>query len=151
MDESWATRTGRWRRRMLHQAMRSLGERLYEVIRVDIAEGALPAGALLPTAQRVAQELAIDATDVRAAFARLLADGHLAQRKDGVLFIPSRDSNVEVSVGDATQIRFEGALLKAIREAAARGLDSSEATGMFKAAVQRLREIERERDADRDD
>jgi DNA-binding transcriptional regulator YhcF (GntR family) len=151
MDDYWAARTGRWRRKMLLQATHSLGERLYEVIRVDIAEGALPAGALLPTAQRVAQELAIDVTDVRAAYARLLADGHIAQRKDGVLVIPGRDLNVEASVGDATQIRFEAALLSAIREAAARGLDSSEATGMFKAAVQRLREIERDRDADRDD
>jgi DNA-binding GntR family transcriptional regulator len=62
---------------MLQQAMRSLGERLYEVIRVDIVEGALPAGA--------------------------------------------------------------------------RGLDSSEATGMFKAAVQRLREMERDRADDHDD
>jgi DNA-binding transcriptional regulator YhcF (GntR family) len=151
MDEYWATRTGRWRRKMLLQATHSLGERLYEVIRVDILEGALPAGALLPTAQRVAQELAIDATDVRAAYARLLADGHIAQRKDGVLVIPGRDPDVEASVGDATQIRFEAALLKAIREAAARGLDSSEATGMFKAAVQRLREMERDRADDHDD
>jgi len=151
MDEYWATRTGRWRRKMLLQATHSLGERLYEVIRVDIVEGALPAGALLPTAQRVAQELAIDATDVRAAYARLLADGHIAQRKDGVLVIPGRDPDVEASVGDATQIRFEAALLSAIREAAARGLDSSEATGMFKAAVQRLREMERDRADDHDD
>jgi len=151
MDEYWATRTGRWRRRMLQQAMRSLGERLYAVIRVDIEEGALPAGALLPTAQRVAQELAIDATDVRAAYARLLADGHIVQRKDGALFIPSRDPEVEASVGDATQIRFEAALLKAIREAAARGLDSSEATGMFKAAVQRLREMEQKKREDHHD
>jgi len=151
MDDYWATRTGRWRRKMLQQATRSLGERLYEVIRVDIEAGALPAGALLPPAQRVAQELALDATDVRAAFARLLADGHIAQRKDGVLVIPGRDPDVAASVGDATQIRFEAALLRAIREAAARGLDSSEATGMFKAAVQRLREMERNRANDHDD
>jgi len=73
------------------------------------------------------------------------------QRKDGALFIPSRDPEVEASVGDATQIRFEAALLKAIREAAARGLDSSEATGMFKAAVQRLREMEQKKREDHHD
>jgi len=34
-------------------------------------------------------------------------------------------------------------LLKAVREAAARGLSSTEATGMFKAALVRLEAMER--------
>ena len=49
----------------------------------------------------------------------------------------------ETTVGDATQICFEAALLKAVREAAARGLSSAEATGMFKAAAIRLEAMER--------
>jgi DNA-binding transcriptional regulator YhcF (GntR family) len=103
--------------------------------------GQLPAGALLPTSERVAAELAIEPADVRAAYARLLADGLLEERVDGVLCIASQGR--ETTVGDATQIRFEAALLKAVREAAARGLSSAEATGMFKAAVVRLEAMER--------
>ena len=144
MDEYWATRTGRWRKAMQSQAAPSFGERLFTVIRSDIAAGALPAGALLPTADRVAQELAIEATDVRAAYARLLAEGQIAERKGGVLFIPGSGANgTDATVGDGTQIRFEAALLKAVREAAARGLSSSEATGLFKAAMLRLNDMER--------
>jgi DNA-binding transcriptional regulator YhcF (GntR family) len=144
MDEYWATRTGRWRKAMQNQSAPSFGERLFAVIRSDIAAGALPAGALLPSAERVSQELAIDACDVRSAYARLLADGLIAERNGGVLFIPGSGANGhDASVGDGTQIRFEAALLKAVREAAARGLSSSEATGIFKAAMLRLNEMER--------
>jgi DNA-binding transcriptional regulator YhcF (GntR family) len=103
--------------------------------------GQLPAGALLPTSERVAGELVIEAADVQAAYARLLEDGCLEERADGTLCIASQGR--ETSVGDATQIRFEAALLKAVREAAARGLSSTEATGMFKAALIRLEAMER--------
>lgn len=152
MDEYWATRTGRWRKAMQNQSAPSFAERLFEVIRADITAGALPAGALLPTAERVSQELAIDAADVRSAYARLLADGLIAERNGGVLFIPGSGANGhEASVGDATQIRFEVALLKAVREAAARGLSNSEATGIFKAALVRLNEMERRGGSSSDD
>jgi len=141
MEEYWATRTGRWRRAMHDRAGPSLAERLQQVIRQDVEAGQLPAGALLPTSERVAAELTIDPADVRAAYACLLADGLLEERVDGVLCIASQGR--ETTVGDATQIRFEAALLKAVREAAARGLSSAEATGMFKAAVIRLEAMER--------
>jgi DNA-binding transcriptional regulator YhcF (GntR family) len=141
MEEYWATRTGRWRRAMHGQQGPSLAERLYEVIRKDVDAGQLPAGALLPTSERVAGELAIEPADVQAAYSRLLADGLLEQRVDGVLCIAKRGR--ETSVGDATQIRFEAALLKSVREAAARGLSSTDATGMFKAASVRLQAMER--------
>jgi DNA-binding transcriptional regulator YhcF (GntR family) len=141
MEEYWATRTGRWRRAMHGHEGPSLAERLQQVIRQDVDAGQLPAGALLPTSERVAVELAIEPADVRAAYARLLADGLLEERVDGVLCIASQGR--ETTVGDATQIRFEAALLKAVREAAARGLSSAEATGMFKAAVIRLEAMER--------
>jgi|APFre7841882724_1041349.scaffolds.fasta_scaffold04909_2 DNA-binding FadR family transcriptional regulator len=152
MDEYWATRTGRWRKAMQSQSAPSFAERLFAVVRADITAGALPAGALLPPAERVSQELAIDAADVRSAYARLLADGLIAERNGGVLFIPGSGANGhEASVGDATQIRFEAALLKAVREAAARGLSSSEATGIFKAALVRLNEMERRGGSSSDD
>ena len=141
MEEYWATRTGRWRRAMQDRKGPSLAERLQQVIRQDVEAGQLPAGALLPTSERVAAELVIEPADVRAAYARLLADGLLEERVDGVLCIASQGR--ETTVGDATQIRFETALLKAVREAAARGLSSAEATGMFKAAVIRLEAMER--------
>ena len=141
MEEYWATRTGRWRRAMHGHEGPSLAERLQQVIRQDVDAGQLPAGALLPTSERVAAELAIEPADVRAAYACLLADGLLEERVDGVLCIASQGR--ETTIGDATQIRFEAALLKAVREAAARGLSSAEATGMFKAAVIRLQAMER--------
>ena len=143
MEDYWATRTGRWRRAMRDTAAPTLSERVYQVIRADVAAGQMPAGALLPTAARVAADLAIETGDVEAAYARLLSEGLLEVRGDGALCIAS--SGHEAGVGDATQIRFEAALLKAVREAAARGLSSSEATGMFKAAAQRLEELERKK------
>ena len=143
MEEYWATRTGRWRRAMQGRAGPSLAERLQQVIRQDVEGGQLPAGALLPTIERVAAELAIEPADVQTAYACLLADGLLDERVDGVLCIASQGR--ETTVGDATQIRFEAALLKAVREAAARGLSSAEATGMFKAAVVRMEEMEQKK------
>jgi DNA-binding transcriptional regulator YhcF (GntR family) len=121
----------------------SLAERLYQVIRKDVEAGQLPAGAILPSAERVGGELMIAVPEVEIAYARLLADSCIEERVDGALCIASQGR--ESSVGDATQIRFEGALLKAVREAAARGLTSVEATGMFKAAALRLEEMERKK------
>ena len=141
MGEHWATRTGRWRRAMHGHEGPSLAERLYQVIRQDVDAGQLPTGALVPTSERVAHELTIAPGDVQDAYARLLAEGLLEERADGVLCIASQGR--ETTVGDATQIRFEAALLKAVREAAARGLSSAEATGMFKVALIRLEAMER--------
>jgi DNA-binding transcriptional regulator YhcF (GntR family) len=115
----------------------SFADRLFDVIVADIRAGALPAGALLPNAERVAGELMIPADDVRSAYARLLSEDVIAERSDGVLCIPAPNGQ-DASVGDATQVRFEAALLKAVREAAARGLSPADATGMFKAAILRL-------------
>jgi len=134
MEEYWATRTGRWRRAMQGRKGPSFADRLFDVIVADVRAGALPAGALLPSADRVAAELMIPAGDVRSAYARLLAEDVIAERGDGVLCIPAPDGG-HAAVGDATQIRFEATLLKAVREAAARGLSPADATGMFKAAV----------------
>jgi DNA-binding transcriptional regulator YhcF (GntR family) len=137
MEDYWATRTGRWRKAMHGRTGPSFADRLFDVIVADIRAGALPAGALLPNAERVAGELMIPADEVRSAYARLLAEDVIAERSDGVLCIPAPDGQ-DASVGDATQIRFEAALLKAVREAAARGLSPADATGMFKAAILRL-------------
>ena len=136
MDEYWATRTGRWRHALQGVAATSLSERLYQVIRADATAKQLPTGAVLPAGERVAGELAIQPQDVQAAYSRLLAEGLLAERNDGRLCIAGDDRDKDV--GDATQIRFEAALLRAVREAAARGLSSTEATGMFKAALIRM-------------
>jgi len=118
----------------------SLADRLYEVIRKDVQEGQLPHGAILPTSERVASELMLKPDDVQAAYARLLSEGHIEERDKGRLCIVGHGR--DASIGDATQIRFEAALLKAVREAAARGLSSTEATGMFKAAAIRLDEMQ---------
>lgn len=137
MEDYWATRTGRWRKAMQARTGPSFADRLFEVIVADIHTGALPAGALLPSAERVAGELMIAAEDVRGAYTRLLAEDVIVERNDGVLSIPAPGGG-DASVGDATQIRFEAALLRAVREAAARGLSPADATGMFKAAILRL-------------
>jgi DNA-binding transcriptional regulator YhcF (GntR family) len=137
MEDYWATRTGRWRKAMHGRSGPSFADRLFDVIVADIRAGALPAGALLPNAERVAGELMIPADDVRSAYARLLSEDVIAERSDGVLCIPAPNGQ-DASVGDATQVRFEAALLKAVREAAARGLSPADATGMFKAAILRL-------------
>ncbi len=141
MEEHSGTRTGRWRRALREQSTLSLEERLYRVIRSEIESGALPAGALLPSSERVAQELALEETDVQSALARLLVDGLLAVRDSGQICIASRGQ--AKTVGDETQQRFEASLLRAMREAKARGLSSTEASGMFKAALRRLGEMER--------
>lgn len=140
MDEYWATRTGRWRKAMKGLTAPSLAERFYDVIRKDVSDGQLPHGAILPTSDRVALELALKPEDVQAAYARLLAEGLIEEGDKGRLSIVGPDR--EVTVGDATQIRFEAALLKAVREAAARGLSTTEATGMFKAAALRMEEMQ---------
>lgn len=138
MDEYWATRTGRWRKAMQGRSGPTFSDRLYAVVRSDINAGALPVGAILPRAERVAVELVIAVDEVRSAYARLLAGGLIAERDDGVLYIPAPgNSDGSESVGDATQIRFEVTLLKAVRAAAARGLNSAEATDMFRAVMER--------------
>jgi DNA-binding transcriptional regulator YhcF (GntR family) len=136
VEEYWATRTGRWRRALRSLQAPSMADRLYEVIHADIEAGALPAGALLPCVERVAQELAIDTAAVDAAYARLLSEGQLDARDGGALAITCRGA--ATTVGDGTQIRFEAALLRAVREAAARGMSTHEATGIFKATMQRV-------------
>lgn len=136
MDEYWATRTGRWRRAMHGRSGPSFADRLFDVIVSDIFAHALPAGALLPTVERVARELVIPEGDVRSAYERLLAERVIAERADGMLCIPAPDGG-EATVGDATQVRFEGALLRAVRKAAARGLGSTGTTGVFDAAILR--------------
>ena len=143
MEPNWATRTGRWRRAVREKSELPLEERLYRAIRADIEGGALPAGALLPSSERVTQELAIEEITVQAVFARLLGEGLVGVREGGILSIASRGE--QKRVGDDTQMRFETSLLKALREAQARGLSSTEATGMFKAALVRLGEIEQEK------
>jgi DNA-binding FadR family transcriptional regulator len=144
MDEFWATRTGRWRAAMRDQTAPTFAERLYAVIRADVKKGSLPAGAILPHEERVAQELAIETADVRDVYARLVAEGVIARRTHGMAYVPASDGEPEPSHGEATQIRFEAALLRAVREAAARGLSSAEATGMFKAAMLRAQSLEQD-------
>lgn len=146
MDDYWATRTGRLRKAMKSQIAPTLADRLYRVIRTDVEARQLPAGAVLPTPERVAEELSISAADVQAAYERLGSDGLVEDRGNGRLCIAGE--NPDASVGDATQIRFETALLKAVREAAARGLSASEATGMFKAALVRMAGMERPTEVD---
>ena len=147
MEEHAGTRTGRWRRALREQNTLSLEERLYRVIRSDIESGALPAGALLPSSERIAQEIALQEAEVQSALARLLVEGLLAVRDNGRICIASQGQ--ATTVGDDTQRRFEASLFNAMREAQARGLSSTEASGMFKAALQRLGEIEMDKHRNR--
>lgn len=141
-DQSWATRTGRWRRAMRQMARDNppITERLYRAIRDDIDSGGMPGGALLPAAAAVASELALDPSTVASVYARLATEKAIVCEQPGRFRIrPTADSS---SVGDGTQVRFEAALIKAVREAAARGLSSAEATGVFRAVRARLDEMD---------
>ncbi len=145
MEEYWATRTGRWRRAMRGQHGPSLAERLDQVIRKDVDAGQLPAGALLPTSERVAAELTIEPAEVQAAYERLLAAGVLEVRADGNLCIASQGRGT--NVGDAiTRCASRRRCSRPCAEDSRQRAGTSgitEATGMFKAAMVRLQEMER--------
>lgn len=131
---------------MRNQTAPTVAERLYVVIQADVEQGALPAGVILPPEERVAQQLAIDAAEVRDVYARLVSEGVIARKTHGVAYVPARDGETAPERGAATQIRFEAALLQAVREAAAQGLSDDDATVLFKAALQRRYELSREPD-----
>jgi DNA-binding transcriptional MocR family regulator len=131
-DDYWATRTGRWRRALRSQEAPSFCDRLYEVIRADIEAGALPAGARLPSITRVASELAVQKSSVAAVYERMQREALAEVRHDGEWHVVSR--GVEHSMGDATQIRFEAALLKSVRDVAAKGIAANEPRRVADAA-----------------
>jgi DNA-binding transcriptional regulator YhcF (GntR family) len=130
-EEYWATRTGRWRRALRQQVAPSFADRLHDVIYADIDAGVLPTGARLPAIDRVAAELSIPTAAVQAAYDRLVAEQHAELRSDGALHVLARGE--EASLGDATQIRLERALIKSVREVAARGMSAHELTGVAEA------------------
>ena len=123
-DDYWATRTGRWRRALRGQEAPSFCDRLYEVIRADIDAGALPAGVRLPSVARVASELAVQKSSVAAVYERMQRECLAEVRSDGEWHVVTRGQ--EQSLGDATQIRFEAALLKSVRDVTARGIAANE-------------------------
>jgi DNA-binding transcriptional regulator YhcF (GntR family) len=121
-DDYWANRTGRWRRALRQQVAPSFADRLHDVIYADIDAGVLPTGARLPAIERVAAELSIPKSAVKSAYDRLVAELHAELRSDGELHVLSRGQ--EEKLGDATQIRMERALIKSVREVAARGMSA---------------------------
>jgi DNA-binding transcriptional regulator YhcF (GntR family) len=123
-DDYWANRTGRWRRALRAQIAPSFADRLHDVIYTDIDQGALPAGTRLPTVEHVSTELAIPKAAVQDAYDRLVSEQHAELRSDGRLHVVARGE--EANLGDATQIRLEAALLKSVREVAARGMAAHE-------------------------
>jgi DNA-binding transcriptional regulator YhcF (GntR family) len=141
VGEFWANRTGRWRAAMRDQSAPTVAERLYFLIRADVDVGSLPAGVILPPEERVAQELAINAAEVRGVYARLVSEGVVRRRAQGAVFVPARDGEPTPDRGATTQIRFEAALLQAVREAAVQGLSSDEATVLFKSVLQRMHDV----------
>lgn len=52
-------------------------KRIYDVLRAQIADGSLPAGALAPSTRSLAAELAVSRTTVTAAYEQLAAEGYL--------------------------------------------------------------------------
>lgn len=54
------------------------GRRVYDMLRVQMADGSLPAGAKLPSTRALAAELCVSRTTVTAAFEQLAAEGYLA-------------------------------------------------------------------------
>lgn len=136
MDEFWATRTGRWRLRLQGNRDGTLEQRLYRLIRDDIDRRLLPAGAIMPSARRVATELDVDESAVSEAYHALQADGLLVDRPGMGLCIASQDP-AESSPGDATQIRFEKNLLATARRAARRGMSAKDVSARLPASPAR--------------
>jgi GntR family transcriptional regulator/MocR family aminotransferase len=54
------------------------GRRIYELLRAQMADGTLPAGAKLPSTRALAAELAVSRTTVTAAYEQLAAEGFIA-------------------------------------------------------------------------
>ena len=131
-DDYWATRTGRWRRALRNQEAPSFCDRLYEVIRADIEAGALPGGVRLPSVERVAAELAVQKSSVMAAYERMRRDSLAEVRSGGDWHVVGRGD--EHVMGNATQIRLEAALLKSVREVAAKGMAANEPRRVADAA-----------------
>ena len=131
MKEFWATRSGRWRVRLQQDPEGTLEERLCQLIFLDIGEGLLPAGAIMPSPRKVAAELGIDEATVAAAYQLLEADGFLERRAGKGLCIACPEGDAH-DVGTDTQVRFEDNLLTTARRAVAEGVSTRDASGVFR-------------------
>jgi len=60
-----------------HRGATSAGHQIYDLLRVQIADGTLPAGARVPSTRGLAAELAVSRTTVTAAYEQLAAEGYL--------------------------------------------------------------------------
>jgi DNA-binding transcriptional regulator YhcF (GntR family) len=98
MPESWATAAGIT---LDHTADVPLGVQLDWVVRAAVASGRLCAGDRLPGLREVAEQLGVNHNTVRAAVAKLEADGLLATRHGSGTF---------VAAGAATQARHAALL-----------------------------------------
>ncbi|MGB5209986.1 MAG: GntR family transcriptional regulator [Gammaproteobacteria bacterium] len=146
MADFWASRTGRWRIRLREESQGEIHERLFRVLSDEISDGRLPPGAIVPPTARVAEELRVDAAEVRKAFGKLLQEGLLEQRENGRICVA--DSGGSAIVGDNTQVLFENNLIQAARYATEMGMSTIDATGVFKA---RIAETKAQKDSDEDD
>jgi DNA-binding GntR family transcriptional regulator len=133
MADFWASRSGRWRIRLREQSGGEVHERLFRVLRDEIEDGRLPPGAIVPPAQRIAEELRIEAEQVTSAIQMLVSAGLLQRRENGRLCVA--DDGGDAQVGDNTQVLFEQNLLKAARYATEMGLSTVDATGVFRAKM----------------
>lgn len=105
MPESWATAAGIT---LDHSADVPLGVQLDWVVRAAVASGRLRAGDRLPGLREVAEQLGVNHNTVRAAVAKLEADGLLETRHGSGTF---------VAAGAATQLR-QAALLDDVTQRA---------------------------------
>ena len=105
MPESWATAAGI---ALDHTADVPLGVQLDWVVRAAVASGRLHAGDRLPGLREVADQLGVNHNTVRAAVAKLEADGLLETRHGSGTF---------VAAGAATQLR-QAALLDEVAQRA---------------------------------
>jgi DNA-binding FadR family transcriptional regulator len=119
MPESWATAAGI---ALDHTADVPLGVQLDWVVRAAVASGRLRAGDRLPGLREVAEQLGVNHNTVRAAVAKLEADGLLETRHGSGTF---------VAAGAATQLRH-AALLD---EVAQRAQDAGVAPRELAAAL----------------
>jgi DNA-binding transcriptional regulator YhcF (GntR family) len=133
MTDFWTTRSGRWRLRLREECDGELHERLFRVIREEIVDRRLPAGAIVPVPHRVAEELNVEPVYVERAFQQLLDAGLLKRREGEPLRVADLEGDAQV--GTDTQVLFERNLIEAARHARDLGTSTVDATGVFKSQM----------------
>ncbi|MGH7462045.1 MAG: GntR family transcriptional regulator, partial [Longimicrobiales bacterium] len=82
-----------------HHASHGAGRRIYDLLRAQIADGTLPAGARAPSTRALAADLGVSRTTVTAAYEQLAAEGFLVTSVGRAARVASRPATVANHAG----------------------------------------------------